>query len=599
MRLDRRLGRTRSILAGAAFFLLACPSLAQETSATGALERFQPSVAGDALFGVPSPGVGGHLVPRAKAVIDFGLSPLSVREGDVRHTIVSQQTFLHVNASFALWDRLLVSLDMPFALAQGGDSPTVIGAQFTSPQSAEVGDLRIGARVRLFGEDRGAFQVGLGGYLYTPTGPAGYAAEGAVRGEPHVVLGGRVDRFLYSVSVGTTLRASARPHTFDTRAGAAVVFGQDFFQIGPELSLSTPFAREVITDTPDTRITVASPVAAELLLGAKLRPLPFLVVGAGAGPGLTQGYGTPVFSAVGSIGYEPQAAPADKDTDGDDIPDKHDACRDTPGPSNEDPKKNGCPVDTDGDTIADKQDACPREPGPKNDDPRKNGCPPDTDNDFIVDPKDACPTESGPKNDDPKKNGCPPDTDNDSIRDVVDACPKDPGVANEDPKKNGCPPDRDADTVPDKTDACPDVPGKPDEEAALNGCPKVEVTHREIVIRRQIRFRFGQSSQYQTVDPMSDDLLHEVRDAILQHPEIELIEVQGHADAMGADEYNQILSQSRADSVRTWLIKRGIPPEKLVAKGYGASVPVDSNESKEGRQQNRRANFVIIKKREP
>ncbi|MRG95339.1 OmpA family protein [Polyangium spumosum] len=548
MRLDR-LGRTRSILTAAAIFLLARPSSAQEV---GALERFQPSAAGDALFGVPSPGASGHLVPRAKAVVDFGLNPLSIQDGESRAAIVSQQTFLHLNASLALWDRLLVSLDMPFALTQGGDSPTVAGVTFPSPQSAEVGDLRLGARVRLFGEDRGAFQIGLGGHLVAPTGPAGYAAEGAVRGEPHLVLGGRVDRFLYSASLGTTLRASARPHTFDARAGAAVVFGEDFFQLGPELSLSTPFAREILLDTPDTRIRTASAVSAELLLGAKLRPLPFLVVGAAAGPGLTQGYGTPVFLAVGSIGYEPLAKPARKDDD----------------------------------------------PGPKAE-PKKKGPPPDTDGDFIVDPNDACPNEPGLKNDDPKKNGCPPDADADGIRDAVDACPKDAGVASDDPKKHGCPPDRDGDTVPDTTDACPDEPGRPDAEAKLNGCPKVEVTKKEIVILRQIRFRFGQSSLYQTVDPVSDELLHEVRDAILEHPEIELIEIQGHADAMGPDEYNMILSQSRADSVRAWLIKRGIPPEKLVAKGYGASMPLGSNESKEGRQQNRRVNFVIIRKKEP
>ena len=599
MRLDR-LRRTRSLLTVAAVLLLARSSLAQEAGPTGALERFQPSAAGDALFGVPSPGVSGHLVPRAKAVVDFGLAPLSVQEGETRSAVVSQQTYLHLNASLALWNRLLVSLDMPFALTQGGDSPTVAGVQFASPQSAEVGDLRFGARVRLFGEDRGTFQVGVGGYLYTPTGPDGYAAEGAVRGEPHVVMGGRVDRFLYSVSLGTTLRASARPHTFDTRAGAAVVFGKDFFQVGPEFSLSTPFAKEVFVDTPDTRISVASAVSAELLLGAKLRPLPFLVVGVAAGPGLTQGYGTPVFSAIGSVGYEPQAASTpDKDTDGDDIPDKRDACPDTKGVPNDDPKKNGCPSDADGDGIADKQDACPRDPGPKSADPGKNGCPSDTDNDFIVDTKDACPNEPGVKSDDPKKNGCPADTDGDNIADAKDACPKVAGEPNQDPKKHGCPSDRDGDTVPDKTDACPDLAGKPDEDPSVTGCPNVEVTKKEIVIHRQIRFRFGQSSLYQTVDPVSDDLLQEVRDAILEHPEIELIEIQGHADAMGPEELNLGLSQSRADSVRTWLIKRGVAAEKLVAKGYGASVPVGPNESKEGRQQNRRVNFMIIKKKEP
>ncbi len=527
------LGRTRSLLAAAAVLLLARPTLAQQAATTGALERFQPSVAGDALFGVASPGVSGHLVPRAKAVVDFGLLPLSVEENGTRSAIVSQQTYLHLNASLALWDRLLVSLDMPFALAQGGDNPTVAGVSFASPQSAEVGDLRLGARVRLFGEERGAFQVGLNGYLYAPTGPDGsYAADGAVRGEPQLVMGGRVDRLLYAVSVGTTLRASARPHTFDARAGAAVVFGKDFLQLGPELTLSTPFSNEILVDTDTTRIETASPVSAELLLGAKLRPLPFLVVGAAAGPGLTQGYGTPVFFAVGSIGYEPLASS---------------------------PPAKAKDKDTDGDGISDKPDACPQVKGPKSDDPRKNGCPKDPD----------------PRRDEQSKNAAPPE----------------PAPAPE--------PDRDADAIPDKTDACPDEPGKPDEDPKQNGCPQVAVTRTEIVILRQVRFRFGQSSLYQTVDPVSDDLLTEVRDAIVSHPEIELIEIQGHADNMGPEGINQELSDSRAASVRAWLVKRGIPPEKLVAKGYGAGAPVASNDSKQGRQQNRRVQFMIIKKKEP
>lgn len=96
---------------------------------------------------------------------------------------------------------------------------------------------------------------------------------------------------------------------------------------------------------------------------------------------------------------------------------------------------------------------------------------------------------------------------------------------------------------------------------------------------------------------MSDDLLGEVRDVIQQHPEIEVIEVQGHADDVGAPPVNLEISQRRAEAVRAWLVRRGVDGKRLVAKGYGSSVPVAPNTTEEGRQRNRRVQFVIAKTR--
>lgn len=600
-RVARRAVRSCALLSGLAVGLVAQTATAQDpsaVSATGALERFQTSVPGDGLFGVPSPSVGGHLIPRGRAVVDFALSPLAVQEGDKRTAIVGQQTYLHVGASLPLFNRVLVSFDMPFALAQSGDSPTVAGVAFPSPSGADVGDLRLGARLRLFGDDSNQFQVSAGAYVFVPTGPNGsYAADGAIRGEPHVILGGRVKQFFYNVSLGTTLRASQRPSAFDFRAGAAIVLKDGFFQAGPEFTLSAPFSKDVLLNTPTARIYAASPVSAELLIGAKLRPLPFLVVGAGAGPGLTNGWGTPAFFAVGSIGYEPLAPPPkppEPDSDKDGIFDKDDHCPNVRGIKHSDPKKNGCPADEDDDTILDVDDACPKEPGRASTDPKKNGCPPDQDGDGIVDAQDACIDVPGAKNDDPKKNGCPADEDGDSILDADDACPKVPGIKHEDPKKNGCPSDRDGDNIIDAEDACPDQKGSSDEDKSKHGCPHVTVTQTEIVISRQVKFKFGESTLKHTVDPVSDDLLTEVRDTIVAHPEIEQIEIQGHTDNVGKNEINQQLSVERAEAVRRWLVQKGIPNAKLTAKGYGSSKPVGSNDTEEGRQQNRRVQFLIV-----
>ena len=72
------------------------------------------------------------------------------------------------------------------------------------------------------------------------------------------------------------------------------------------------------------------------------------------------------------------------------------------------------------------------------------------------------------------------------------------------------------------------------------------------------------------------------------------IEIGGHTDNYGSDEYNMKLSQSRCESVVNYLIEHGIAKNRLTAKGYGETVPIDTNETSEGRQMNRRTEFEII-----
>jgi outer membrane protein OmpA-like peptidoglycan-associated protein len=255
--------------------------------------------------------------------------------------------------------------------------------------------------------------------------------------------------------------------------------------------------------------------------------------------------------------------------------------------------------DSDGDGIPDDIDACPDKPEDHKgaDSAAEDGCPepPDRDGDGIPDAEDACPDVPGVRSDDPKKNGCPADRDGDGIPDAQDACPDVPGVRSSDPKKNGCPPDRDEDGIPDAQDACPDVKGSPDPDPKKNGCPHVTVTDKEIEISSQVQFLFDKSRIEETVDPVSDGLLDEVRAAIEKHDEIEHIEVQGHTDSVGTDAYNQRLSQARANAVRSWLVQRGIPGGKLTARGYGSKRPQARNDTAEGRQANRRVQFVIIR----
>jgi len=74
------------------------------------------------------------------------------------------------------------------------------------------------------------------------------------------------------------------------------------------------------------------------------------------------------------------------------------------------------------------------------------------------------------------------------------------------------------------------------------------------------------------------------------------IELPGHTDSKGSDEYNLKLSDERANAVRSYLLSQGVAPDRIVAKGYGESVPVATNDTDEGRQLNRRVEFVVLEK---
>lgn len=259
-----------------------------------------------------------------------------------------------------------------------------------------------------------------------------------------------------------------------------------------------------------------------------------------------------------------------KDTDGDGIYDKDDACPDQAGLK----QFNGCP-DTDADGIADKDDACPDVAGPV----EFNGCP-DTDGDGIANKDDACPDVAGLKS----LNGCP-DTDGDGIADKSDKCPDVKG-----PKENGgCPwPDRDGDSVLDKDDKCPDVKGT----VANNGCPEVsdEVVKRLNDYAKTILFDSGKASFQQQTYPV----LQSITGILKEYPNSKF-SLEGHTDSDGKDAANQKLSEDRAAAVKNYLVENGIDTSRLSSKGFGESMPIDTNKTKAGKANNRRVEVKLVK----
>ena len=260
-----------------------------------------------------------------------------------------------------------------------------------------------------------------------------------------------------------------------------------------------------------------------------------------------------------------------KDTDGDGIYDKDDACPEVAGLK----QFNGCP-DTDGDGIQDSEDDCPTEFGTA----ALKGCP-DTDGDGVADKDDACPDVAGLVS----LKGCP-DTDGDGIADKDDKCPTVAG-----PKENaGCPwPDTDGDGVLDKDDECPTVAGP----ASNKGCPEVtaEALDNIKVQARAIYFNSGKSTFKSADVPARLDAMT----TILKNYPNAKFSVEGHTDSDGSDAFNMKLSQDRADVVKDALIERGIKSSNINSVGYGESRPVETNKTAAGKAKNRRTEVILQK----
>ncbi len=246
--------------------------------------------------------------------------------------------------------------------------------------------------------------------------------------------------------------------------------------------------------------------------------------------------------------------------------------------------------DKDGDGIKDNVDKCPNEPEDKDGFQDDDGCPdPDNDGDGIPDVTDKCPMEPEDKDGFQDDDGCPDlDNDGDGLSDKVDQCPNDPEDKDNFEDDDGCPDlDNDKDGFADKDDKCPDVPG-----VAPDGCPKkynlVVVTAQKIELKQTVFFDFNKAS----IKSVSFALLNEVAQAMVDNPTIN-VEIGGHTDSVGNDASNLKLSQARAESVRTYLIKRGIASDRMVPKGFGENVPIADNRTEAGRSQNRRVEFLI------
>jgi hypothetical protein len=175
----------------------------------------------------------------------------------------------------------------------------------------------------------------------------------------------------------------------------------------------------------------------------------------------------------------------------------------------------------------------------------------------------------------PPKPVPPPDADGDGVIDSLDKCPDTPRGLRVD--KHGCLRDTDGDGVPNIADICPKTP----QGAPVNrvGCWTIQGTNFEYDSWRI------NPEHYARLDRSI---------AVLKADTALIIEIQGHTDEIASEQYNQILSEKRAEAARDYFISKGIDPSRISTRGFGETRPIASNETPQDRARNRRAEIKIL-----
>ncbi len=121
--------------------------------------------------------------------------------------------------------------------------------------------------------------------------------------------------------------------------------------------------------------------------------------------------------------------------------------------------------------------------------------------------------------------------------------------------------------------------------------PRVVLTASSIKISEKVQFKLGSAELL----PDSFGLLDEGAGVMRDNAQIERVQIEGHTDSTGSAKINKKLSKERAESVRAYLMKKGIEDKRMVAVGFGPDKPIADNATPDGQEANRRVEFNIVK----
>ncbi|MEZ4317337.1 MAG: OmpA family protein [Myxococcota bacterium] len=558
---------------------------------------------------------------------------------DLPDGLLDERSVVHFQTGFGLGDVFGVSVDLPIIIWQEGFEPTALGTDPSAAdlQSSGIGDVRVTPKVVLVDIHQGTpIGIALLSGITIPSGSKrSFIGEGGFSASPLLAIeladGSVRDRDYH---VRFAVNAGARLKDEDTFRG--VTFGPEFLYRAGLAAHPAPAVELGV----DLNGSVAGPLVAQAPLEIqpflRLMPVDTASLVLGAGLGLIEGAGSPDLRLFAGATLAPKFDPLSLDRDKDGIPNKYDKCVSIPEDLDGFQDEDGCPEDdNDGDGLKDPVDQCPNDPEDFDGFQDDDGCPdPDNDGDGILDTTDvcpfqpedfdgyqdldgcpdvdndsdgfpdvadACPNAAETVNGFEDQDGCPDekphvDTDGDGLRDEVDRCPFDPEDFDGFQDEDGCPdPDNDLDGIFDVQDNCPFEPETRNGYKDEDGCPdeapsRVVVKKSKIEILERVFFEVNKA----VIQPVSYPLLDEVATVIIDHPNLTLIRVEGHTDSDGSESYNERLSQSRASAVVDYLIGKGVEASRLDPVGFGESRPIDTNKTQDGKQNNRRVEFVIV-----
>ncbi len=496
------------------------------------------------------------------------------RDGERTVDIISIRLGLDTAVAVGVTDWLDVGANLPLVLLQ--DGRTIAGGTL---DGFALADPSLAAKVRFLSPTEGVgLALRLGGSA--PMGdPDALAGEPGPTGTAMLALELPVSsRFDIALDVGYRLREATR--LGDVEVGDELLFGLGAsWRVTPAFALAAEFTGATGAADP---FGVDQQTPGELDALARVEVVDELAAVVGVGAGLLPGYGSPMYRAFVGLQY----APRNHDFDGDGLADGRDRCVETAGV----PVEQGCPAparvaaaveekpvsrDQDGDGLLDALDQCPFLPEDRDGFRDDDGCPDaDNDLDLLADGFDADPL--GPEDWDAfeDRDGIPdPDNDRDGLADFRDPCPDEKGG------EDGCP----TSLAPSTPDAARGLAGGEGPQAPL-------VLGRTLHPAEPIIFEFARPGLTPEAGPLVDGLAR----YLIEHPELDRVEVGVHVDAMGSRRWKHWLSRARAASVVAALVDRGVPPERVFPRGYGPEVPVDSNRTKAGRFKNRRVELRAL-----
>lgn len=620
-------------------FAMADRPLLQKTENYGAdLRLFRSAIDTKGHFTVDGSGILPHRAISLSLTMNFGFNgwfaPELKTKAAYRDTLTNVYLHSVLIANWGYKDMFVFGAGIPIALPSGyvfnGYDSLGDPTRAAWSTSGKIGDISVHAKLRWIRADRHPIGLSTIFQYNIPTGDAKYIMGsprgGVFRSKLIVDAQTRSERYRVALNIGVHLPLGALK-TVNSYASREFALNNDpvirtqhgalLFKNGPKANFGIgnsfafwpgvmDFVLEVYGSQLLSEIGTPEYLSVEGNAGFKMyiEESSYLMAGYSHGLPLSgkrsknPGYGYEALEQRVFLGFAYEPSIGDKDKDG--IKDDIDQCPLDPEDYDEFLDSDGCPEpDNDMDGILDWQDMCPLIPEDADGVEDRDGCPEkndqDRDGDGILDENDRCPDNPEDHDGFEDKDGCPDvDNDKDGILDIHDECPNDPEDIDGFEDKNGCPdPDNDQDRILDVVDKCPDNPevynGKEDED----GCPDqgdVILQGDSIRILKKVYFEYDSAN----IKKVSYDILNAVAETIKNNPQIELVEIGGHADQNGSDAYNLRLTEDRAASVKRYLLSKGVKEKSIISQGYGEYCPVEEGNTDAINEKNRRVEFKVL-----